>query len=512
MTRKSASTPSAKPDRFLRNDEPGSAELAELLRAGPIRSTLDKLMRVIAEAIGVDYMVLGLRHHDEYEFIATFGVPLTGYSDHVPANRLAAKLFDREVEVPDLQKEPNFVVLDVVSEAHKWRYGVNAPVRLIRPLADGGVLALSGASRRLIRTGGPAVQQLRRFADIVADLVWLTMQIRSASTHSRSIEVVASVLMSSIRNSPFPVAIVDQNLCVVGFSPRFIDDQKRETGTTPVPGTSIVDGWLDESALAAVRASMETGKPVIAFPTHPPGRSEALRFDFHRLVYNDVPSPFGLIGFHREAESDEFILGAKSVGYALPLRSSLAEGPAISGSAAELGPVSRFLLDTLPRKQRLLKTGSRHFVGIRSWRKAIKQHQIAALRALKSDPPDAFVETVAGEMMTAIRSTYGRLDNCTVVPVPCGHSGPGCLSCRLARRVSDMLALPYCDAFIFQPVSGSSHPKANAKRPAMKRQGPQITGPVILVDDVATSGAHIKDAAAKLTEAAAVWPVVWIAD
>lgn len=469
-------------------------------------------MRVIAEAIGVDYMVLGLRHHNEYEFIATFGVPLTGYSDHVPANRLAAKLFDREVEVADLQKEPNFVVLDVVSEAHKWRYGVNAPVRLIRPLADGGVLALSGASRQLVRTGGPAVQQLRRFADVVADLVWLAMQIRSANTHSRSTEVVANVLMSSIRNSPFPVAIVDHELCVVGFSARFIDDQKRETGTAPVPGTSIIDGWLDEAAVAAVRASMETGKPVVGYPTRPPGRSDALYFDFHRLTYHDVPRPFGLIGFHRKDESDEFIHGAKAEGLALALGSRSHDGPGGPAQDTESGPVSRFLLDTLPRKQRLLKIGSRHFVGIRSWRKAIKQHQIAALRALKSGLPDAFVDTVATEMVTAIRSTYGRLDNCTVVPVPCGHSGPGCLSCRLARRVADMLALPYCEAFMYQPVSGSSHPKANAKRPPMKRQGDPITGPIILVDDVATSGAHIKDAAAKLSEAAAVWPVVWIAD
>jgi predicted amidophosphoribosyltransferase len=494
----------------LASGEPGSAELAQILRSGPVRVTLDKLVKAAAEAIGVDYMVLGLRHHDQYEFISTHGVPLTGYSDRVPAQRMSARLFDREVEVPDLQKETNFVVLDVVSEARHWRYGVNVPVRLLRPLTDEGVLALSGASRQKLDIGGKALSQLRLFADIVADLVWLTVQIRSARTHAKTVEVVSNVLISSIKNSPFPIAIIDDNLCTVGFSPRFIEDQKARGAGSPTPGQCMSDAWLDDKAQAAIRKSIRSGKPVIAYPTTLPGTKTTLWFDFHRLAYNDVPSPFGIIGFHRPDESTDFIKGRSSSLAWAPNPSKVSD---ISSSYDDgVGPVSRFLLTTLPERPRLLKRGSQRYLGARTWRKALKDHQLAALKALKTASPDHFVATVAKEMVELIQSTFGDGRGGMVTSVPCGHSGPLCLCDRVGREVARIMNLPFVEAFEFQPVRGSSHPKNNVKRPKMVRSANPISGPVILVDDVATSGAHVEEAARMLKDAGPVWPVVWIAD
>jgi hypothetical protein len=501
------------PERFLQSEEPGSAELAQILRSGPVRGTLDKLMQSIAEAIGVDYMVLGLRHSNQYEFIATFGVPLAGYSDRVPANRMGPTLFSREVEVPDLQKEPKFVVLDVVSEAKKWRYGVNVPVRLLRPLADDGVLALSGASRQLLPSGGVALAKLRRFADVIADLVWLTIQIRSARTHSSTVDIVSNVLMASVKNSPFPLAIIDSKLHLVGFSPRFISHQRDRMGSLPVPGTPIADAWLDDDALSAVRKIMAEGGALAGSPVSPPGTDEEMQFDFQRLTYNDVPTPFGIIGFYRRDGGDKNYGYGKSGKSGKKGSAAKDDGPnALSHNSDGTGPVSTFLLSTLPIKQRLLKRGSQSYIALRSWRKSIKDHQISALRALKSGPPDAFVETVANEMVETIRSTYGRLDHGVVVPVPCGHSGLGCLSERLAQAVALKLDIPLVTVFECLPVKGSSHPKTNVKRPKMRRTGAAVNGSVILIDDVATSGAHIKEAAEMMAEASAVWPVVWIAD
>jgi hypothetical protein len=375
------------------------------------------------------------------------------------------------------------------------------------------VLALSGASRQLLPTGGPALAKLRRFADIIADLVWLTIQIRSARTHSSTIDIVSNVLMASVKNSPFPLAVIDNKLHLVGFSPRFVSHQRDRTGSMPIPGTPIADAWLDDDALAAVHRVMEEGGALVGSPVSPPGSDGEMQFDFQRLTYNDVPTPFGIIGFYRRdggensygygkaGKSGKKSGAAKGVGQGVPLHGS--DGP---------GPISSFLLSTLPVKQRLLKRGTQSYIAMRSWRKPIKAHQIAALRALKSSPPDAFVEAVAIEMVEIIRSTYGRLDHGVVVPVPCGHSGPGCLTERLAQAVALKLGIPLVTVFECLPVKGSSHPKTNVKRPKMRRTGAAVNGSVILIDDVATSGAHIKEAAEMMAEASAVWPVVWITD
>jgi hypothetical protein len=50
-----------------------------------------------------------------------------------------------------------------------------------------------------------------------------------------------------------------------------------------------------------------------------------------------------------------------------------------------------------------------------------------------------------------------------------------------------------CRALRVEQSTGSSHPKANAKRPPM-RLNRTLDGPVLVVDDVATSGQHIEEA------------------
>ncbi len=71
--------------------------------------------------------------------------------------------------------------------------------------------------------------------------------------------------------------------------------------------------------------------------------------------------------------------------------------------------------------------------------------------------------------------------------------------------------LPVAHALAMSHEPGSSHPKTNAKRAPMRLAAP-VEGPVLLVDDVATSGRHIEEASLLLRAqtAGAVLAVAWI--
>jgi len=176
------------------------------------------------------------------------------------------------------------------------------------------------------------------------------------------------------------------------------------------------------------------------------------------------------------------------------------------------GVVTEFLLSTLVPQRRMLRRGEIPYHALAKWRASLKAWQIAALRALKRDPPQALVDRIADDLADAARAFWGTGTYRAVVPVPCGNSGPGCLAERLAEATALRLTVPMIAAFEPIAVKGSSHPRRNARRPAMVlAEAPKV--PVLLIDDVATSGRHIEEAALILRRTApAVLPLVWIAN
>lgn len=188
--------------------------------------------------------------------------------------------------------------------------------------------------------------------------------------------------------------------------------------------------------------------------------------------------------------------------------------PAPQGDGGSQDPltVEQFLLETLLHQPRMLRRRNRRYFGVRTWRKSIKRFQIDALRALKVRGSVPFVDAIATEMADIVREIYGDVGNAVIVPVPCGHSGPGCLSCRVARRMAELMQVDCQEAFGPIDIKGSSHPSTNSRRPRMKLIE-TVTRPVILVDDVATSGSHLEEAANLLARTSPnVWPLAWIAD
>ncbi len=466
---------------------------------------LDRVVRSAAETAGMPYMILAIRYGDYQELISTHGIPLTHYSDKVPAGKLHPKLFAREVEVADLQEQTQFTVLSIAPVAKTWRYGGNVPVRTASVLTDDGVLALSCADRQRRETGGATLGILRQYAEFISDMIWLSSQVRRPGVTADLKSVIASVLQAGVARFQGPVCVIDQNHCLVGMSDSFAAEM-RTLGTSRLRiGESIKESWLTPVLESAIDEALKTQTSKKWLPV--------AETESGRHMLDLFPFSFPELGNFMFVSMHDGRYGKKSLAQAannVVNETAAQHNAALSGDG--MGPVSRFLDETLIRAQRLNRRNQTSYVGVRRWRSAIKQHQIAALRALKSDPPTAFVNAVVAELADAVRTVYGAPEGVVVVPVPCGHSGPGCLSGRLAQGLADILGVTMVEAF--DPIDvarGSSHPRRNAARPSMRLAHP-VDKTVILVDDVASSGSHIDEAATLLRRTAlAVWPVAWIA-
>jgi len=182
--------------------------------------------------------------------------------------------------------------------------------------------------------------------------------------------------------------------------------------------------------------------------------------------------------------------------------SSGPDGPSI----AEL-----FLLDTLIKRRSIISRNAISYLSLRAWRKSLKKYQIAALREIKAAPTSAFIDTVSQEIAGGLDRLVGERPARIVTHVSCGHSRKAdCLSCLLAKRIAVHLNLPFVSAFKPNFSAGTSHPKANLIRPAMEIDTP-IVDPVLLIDDVASSGRHMEEAVGLLRQSAdVVLPVAWI--
>lgn len=175
-------------------------------------------------------------------------------------------------------------------------------------------------------------------------------------------------------------------------------------------------------------------------------------------------------------------------------------------------PSARFLMETLVGRRTIRNRNSISYLTIRSWRQPLRKFQIAALLALKGRVPAEFADGIAGEIAEGVGGLVGTAAFKTVVPVPCGHSSPEgeCLSVAIGRSLAAQLGLPMVQAIESQRLKGSSHPKTNAKRPPMALAH-KVDGPVLLVDDVATSGAHLQEAVELIKpHCGSVLPVAWI--
>src|SRR5262249_25718880 len=139
------------------------------------------------------------------------------------------------------------------------------------------------------------------------------------------------------------------------------------------------------------------------------------------------------------------------------------------------------------------------WASVRSWRADAKPRDLAAVRLCQTAVDPAVIGAAAEEIAAALRLLLGGLlSGWTATSVACGHSRrPDCFGKRLAQAVAEALALPFGAVFDDRFVAGVSHPKEFRKLPPLQWVR-RPDGPMLVIDDIATSGWHIEEALATI--------------
>ena len=299
-----------------------------------------------------------------------------------------------------------------------------------------------------------------------------------------------------------PAAVFDAALALAAVNPRLTSLFPRRG---PVPlRRHLTDIGLpaDQSLDFLFRHALETGvstpriEVVIADAESPAASPRCLQV---------VGSPVRLL----DADDPVLVVTLDDITERVNTRSD-PDARAPSGGSGARATVD-FLLETLVQRRALRSRKGVSFITLRAWRQPIRAHQIRALKAIKRSAPAAIAAEVAEELHADLAALFGAAAFRAVIPVPCGHSSArGCLSHAIALELGQRINLPVIAALAMPPLAGSSHPKTNARRPPMTLQR-AIEGPVLLVDDVATSGRHIEEACQLLRAGAgSVLAMAWI--
>lgn len=186
--------------------------------------------------------------------------------------------------------------------------------------------------------------------------------------------------------------------------------------------------------------------------------------------------------------------------------------PVQHGQAIEhADPLVAFLMRSLIVKRTLRVRGKVTFITLRTWRVAAKATQIDALQTIKEAPNAASLRPLVREICDSVDNIYAGIDFQAVVPMPRGHSkADPCLSELLAMEVAAAMGVPFIAALKGKSVPGKSHPKQSYSMSSYKVDQP-VAGPVLLIDDVATTGIHMEKAVTALRgHGASPFGIAWI--
>ena len=153
-----------------------------------------------------------------------------------------------------------------------------------------------------------------------------------------------------------------------------------------------------------------------------------------------------------------------------------------------------FFADRLVKRPVLRHRGDCAYLTVRSWRAATRSEDLAAFRREKQRKSPALIGWAAAEIARELAALLDPRPPWIVTSVAPGHSRERySWAVLLAIAAAERLHLPFQELFQPRPDRGSSHPRRNQALPPL-RWAQIPTGPVLIVDDIATSGWHLEEA------------------
>jgi adenine/guanine phosphoribosyltransferase-like PRPP-binding protein len=464
-----------------------------LILPGPGDQPLMRILRIAMDIADCPAALIGVRWTDSFQTIVSAGIPLSDFRVNLSRSDAIATRLQSACIIEDASIDPDFAQHPYVLGSAKWRFIASVPLPLSVLPFD---VVLNCADSRMGRARrADILERLEECAAIAADELRLIGDIASQSESIAEVTATSSLRSEGVREAGMPMALVGSGgkLHLVNRRLSSLLGLRGE----PDPSVTLPQLFPMDAAQIAGRLDqvLSDGTPANAIVARRADKRKTYLIDLIRVISADSTQPMALCTVTDRTRT-------------FALSEQLAEPEPESPNV-----VADFLHDTLIMQKRLLRRGPVPYHALRRWRATIKDSQMSALKALKRHPSSHFVDAVAEELAGAAASLFGERTMSAVTAVPCGNSGPDCLAARLAAAVAKRLNLPHIAAFADLPRTGGSHPRGNTRRPAMQLTQP-VTEPVLLIDDVATSGAHLAEAAIALKEggAPAVLPLVWIAD
>ncbi len=171
----------------------------------------------------------------------------------------------------------------------------------------------------------------------------------------------------------------------------------------------------------------------------------------------------------------------------------------------------RILIESLISRRSIHSRNGIAWVGTRSWRAEAKASDIAALKRAKERADVVVIKRAAQDVAEVIRMLFGDLSGWTVSTTAVGHSRrPDSFAVQMAEGVAQLIGRPFLKVFEDRFIKGASHPKEFKDLPPLRLRS-KIKTPILIVDDVATSGWHMEEAARLLRgRGNLTFGIVWI--
>jgi hypothetical protein len=479
---------------------PGLNQAIQEAAVGSADSPLANLMKLAAQIADCPYSALIVAHPGRDQAIAGWGVPSSFYRQMIPNTPKDIKLRESYFQIDQAHLAPE---LETSRQVHELgvRFMVGVPVPLIQTTV--GLSIICGDFRENVVRAPNLKKRLEDIAQICAGLLQQSGEIVEQAERLGQVRKQVDELIEVVAQSPRTAAFLDSKFHVIKATAAFEAQVGATFGRHHKPRFST----LFPTDAAKIEKEIET-----IFEENIPFRilsADFIREHNNKIVIvmrisgSDIGQPKYIIDIRARNSDNHFVEERISKGVLsdVGIRSYVIENPSIT---------SDFLFNTLVENRKVTHRKQVAYHSIRRWKAPIKDVQIEALRALKKNSDDRFIKRVAIEILEEALTLYGANAFAAVAAVPCGHSGPNCLACKVAREIASLSNKVFYEVFEPLQVKGSSHPKANVKRPRMVLR--EVQGqPTLLVDDVATSGSHISEATKALREAGVtVFPIAWI--